>query len=178
MCPTLCDPMDLSSPWNHLGQNTGVGSLSLLQGIFPTQGLNPGLPALQADSLPAELPGKPKNTELGSLPLLQRIFSTQESNCGLLHYRRILYQLSYQGSLNPCFAANSCCQGWLSVCPGHTSPLLCFTTCTHDRGRMKMKWMKRLAKCPEFGSGDGIEECRLYLFIGCAGSSLLQAGFL
>ena len=33
----------LYSPWNSLGQNTGVGSLSLLQGIFPTQGLNPGL---------------------------------------------------------------------------------------------------------------------------------------
>ena len=30
--------------WNFPGQNTGVGSLSLLQGIFPTQGLNPGLP--------------------------------------------------------------------------------------------------------------------------------------
>ena len=34
----------LYSPWNSLGQNTGVGSLSLLQRIFPTQGLNPGLP--------------------------------------------------------------------------------------------------------------------------------------
>ena len=32
------------SPWNSPGQNTGVGSLSLLQGIFPTQGLNLGLP--------------------------------------------------------------------------------------------------------------------------------------
>ena len=32
------------SPWNSLGQNTGVGSLFLLQGIFPTQGSNPGLP--------------------------------------------------------------------------------------------------------------------------------------
>ena len=31
------------SPWNFPGQNIGVGSLSLLQGIFPTQGLNPGL---------------------------------------------------------------------------------------------------------------------------------------
>ena len=31
-------------PWNSSGQNTGVGSLSLLQRIFPTQGLNPGLP--------------------------------------------------------------------------------------------------------------------------------------
>ena len=32
------------SPWSSLGQNTGVGSLSFLQRIFPTQGLNPGLP--------------------------------------------------------------------------------------------------------------------------------------
>ena len=31
------------SPWNSPDQNTGVGSLSLLQGIFPTQGLNPGV---------------------------------------------------------------------------------------------------------------------------------------
>ena len=34
----------LYSPWNSPGQNAGVGSLSLLQGIFPTQGSNPGLP--------------------------------------------------------------------------------------------------------------------------------------
>ena len=34
----------LHSPWNSPGQNTGVGSHSLLQGIFPTQGSNPGLP--------------------------------------------------------------------------------------------------------------------------------------
>ena len=39
---TLCDPMDYTR--NSPGQNTGVGSLSLLQGIFPTQGLNLGLP--------------------------------------------------------------------------------------------------------------------------------------
>ena len=32
------------SPWNTPGKNTGVGSLSNLQGIFPTQGSNPGLP--------------------------------------------------------------------------------------------------------------------------------------
>ena len=33
-----------TSPWNSWGWNTGVHSLSLLQGIFPTQGSNPGLP--------------------------------------------------------------------------------------------------------------------------------------
>ena len=37
-------PHGLDSPWNSPGHNTGVGSLSLLQGIFPTQGSNPGLP--------------------------------------------------------------------------------------------------------------------------------------
>ena len=49
---------DSVTPWNSPGQNAGVGSCSLLQGIFPTQGSNPGL-AL---------------------------------------WKRILYQLSYQGS--------------------------------------------------------------------------------
>ena len=37
-------PHRLYGPWNSPGQNTGVGSCFLLQGIFPTQGLNPGLP--------------------------------------------------------------------------------------------------------------------------------------
>ena len=37
-------PRGLHSPWNSPGQNTGVGSLSLLQEIFPTQASNPGLP--------------------------------------------------------------------------------------------------------------------------------------
>ena len=54
-CLALCHPMDYS-PWNSLGQNTGIGSLSLLQGIFPTQ----DQPTLQADSLPAKPQGKPK----------------------------------------------------------------------------------------------------------------------
>ena len=37
-------PHRVYSPWNFPGQNSGVGSLLLLQRIFPTQGLNPGLP--------------------------------------------------------------------------------------------------------------------------------------
>ena len=45
LCPTFWDPMDCNlCPWNSPGKNTGVGSHSLLQGIFPTQGSNPGLP--------------------------------------------------------------------------------------------------------------------------------------
>ena len=75
---------------------------------FPTPGYlpDPGIesmslvsPALQVDSLPAEPQGKPKTTGVGSPSLLQWIFLTQELNQGLLRCRRILYQLSYQGSL-------------------------------------------------------------------------------
>ena len=48
LCSTLCElnciVHGLYSPWGSLGQNTGMGSPSLLWGIFPTQGSNPGLP--------------------------------------------------------------------------------------------------------------------------------------
>ena len=144
-CLTLCDPMDWSPPGSYVpgdspGKNTRVGCQALLQGIFLTQRLNPGLPhcgrilyhlshqggprileweaypfsrgysqcrnqtgspalqvdslpaklsgkpnnnipnpgirprspTLQADSIPAEPPGKSKNTRVGSLSLLQR----------------------------------------------------------------------------------------------------------
>ena len=64
-------------------------------GDLPNPGIKPRSPTLQADSLPAEPQGKPKNTGMGSLSLLPWIFLTQESNRGLLHCRRILYQLSY-----------------------------------------------------------------------------------
>ena len=64
---------------------------------LPNPGIEPRSPALQADS-PAESQGKPKNPGVGSLSLLQWIFLTQESNQGLLHCRRILYQLSHKGS--------------------------------------------------------------------------------
>ena len=48
-CPTLCDPMNGSPPGssvhgNSPGKNAGVGCHALLQGIFLTQGWNPGFP--------------------------------------------------------------------------------------------------------------------------------------
>ena len=49
-------PHGLYTPWNSPGQNTGVGSLSLLQWIFPTQGLNPGL--LHCRQIPYQLSHK------------------------------------------------------------------------------------------------------------------------
>ena len=102
-CPTLCNLVDSSPSGSSVhgdspGEKIGVGCHALLQGIVPTQGWNPGPPALQVDSLPTEPPEKPKNTGVDSLSLLQWIFPTQEMNWGLLHCRQILYQLSYQGS--------------------------------------------------------------------------------
>ena len=91
-------PYGLGSPWNSPGQNIGVDNCSLLQGDLPNPGIEPRSAALQADSLPAELQGKPKNTGVGGLSLLQGIFPTRELNRSLLHYRQILYQLIYEQS--------------------------------------------------------------------------------
>ena len=59
-CSVVSDSLQWTpySPWNSPGQNTGVGSHSLLWGNLPNPGIEPRLPALQADSLPAEPQGK------------------------------------------------------------------------------------------------------------------------
>ena len=60
------------SPWNSPGQDIGVGSLSLLQGIFPTQRSNPGLPHCR-ESLPAEPQGKPSGMEEAEIKLARAL---------------------------------------------------------------------------------------------------------
>ena len=92
LCPTLCHPMDYT-----VHRILQARILEWVAFPFSRESSQPKSPALQADSLPAEPQGKPKNTRVGSLSLLQGIFLTQESNQGLLHCRRILYQLSHQG---------------------------------------------------------------------------------
>ena len=75
----------------------GILQASILEWVvfpFSRKSSKPRSHTLQADSLPAKPPGKPKNTGVSNLSLLQWIFPTQESNRGLLHCRRILYQLS------------------------------------------------------------------------------------
>ena len=98
-CVWLCDPMDYTV---H-----GILQARMLEWVASpfSRGSSqprdwPRSPALQVHSLPAEPQGKPKNTGVSILSLLQWIFMTQESNWGLLHCRRILYQLSYWGSPN------------------------------------------------------------------------------
>ena len=64
--PILCYPMDYT--WNSPGQNTGAVSLSLLQGIFPTQGLNPGLLHCRQILYQLSHQGSPRILEWGASP--------------------------------------------------------------------------------------------------------------
>ena len=77
---------------------TGMCSLSLLQGIFLTQGSNPGLPHHRWILSQLSHKGSPRTLEWVAYPFSSGLgFLTQESDWGLLHCRRILYQLRYQG---------------------------------------------------------------------------------
>ena len=62
-------PHGLYSPWNSLGQNTGVDSLSFLQGVFPTQGSNPGLPPYSRILYQLSHKGSPKILEWVAYPI-------------------------------------------------------------------------------------------------------------
>ena len=71
VCSVVSDslqPHRLHGPWNSPGQNTGVGSLSLLQGIFPTQGSNPGLPHCGRILYPVSHQGSPRILEWVAYP--------------------------------------------------------------------------------------------------------------
>ena len=91
------EPTRLLCPWNSAGQNTGVGSHSLLQGDLPNPGIEPRSPALQAEPLPTELPGKPQCWSLIIIVVVQllshvQLFATlwtaarQASGFCVLHY--------------------------------------------------------------------------------------------
>ena len=99
--PTLCDTIDCSPPgssvhWGFSRQEYWSGLPFPSPGHLPDSRIKPSSPALQADSLPSEPPGKSKNTGVGCHSLLQGIFPSQGSNPALLHCRQILYHLSYQ----------------------------------------------------------------------------------
>ena len=97
-------------------------------GYLPDPGIEPGSPALEADALTPEPPGKPReeaqvmsnslrphglsparllspwdfpgnSTGVDCHFLLQEVFPTQGSNPGLPHCRQTLYHLSHQGSI-------------------------------------------------------------------------------
>ena len=71
LCPTFCDSTDCSSPGSSFhgdspGKNTGVGCHAFLQGIFPTQVLNPGFPHCRWITYHLSHQGRPPLTSLSS----------------------------------------------------------------------------------------------------------------
>ena len=72
--PSGPKPARLLCPWNSPGQNIGVGSLSLLQGIFPTLGSNPGLPHCRQILYQLSHQGSPRILEWVAYPFCRRSF--------------------------------------------------------------------------------------------------------
>ena len=91
LCPALrlhgLQPVRFFCPWNSPGQNTGVGSHSLLQGIFPTQRSNPGLPQCRQILYYLSHQGSPqwtKDAYVFSLAFLFLACYGAQSDCNLL----------------------------------------------------------------------------------------------
>ena len=95
-CPTLHDPMDYTVHGIFQARILDWIAFPFSRRIFPTRGLNPGLP--HSRQILYQLSHKVQEYGVGSLCPLQCISPTQESNWSLLHCRQILYQLNYQGS--------------------------------------------------------------------------------
>ena len=68
VCLTLCDPIDYTVHGIHSRKNIGAGSLPLLQGVFPTQGLNPGLPHCRRVLYQMSHKGSPRMLEWVAYP--------------------------------------------------------------------------------------------------------------
>ena len=90
-------PSRLLCPWEFSGQEYWSELPCSPPGDLPNPGVEPRSPTRQTDCLLSESPGKAHNTGVGSLSLLQGNFRNKELNWGLLHCRRSLSQLSYQG---------------------------------------------------------------------------------
>ena len=100
----------LFCPWDFLGKSTGVGCYFLLQGIFPTQGSNPGLLHCRQMLYRLSHQGShhglysSRNFPAQNTGVCSLFFSrgpsqpSQWSNLGLQHCRQMLYQLSHKGS--------------------------------------------------------------------------------
>ena len=94
-------PNVLYSPWNSPGQNTGVSSLSLLQGIFPNQGSNPGLPHCRQIIYQLSHKGSPYNPHrLGRYQLNTRSLSISEVQGTILNNKQITFSSLSRSYLN------------------------------------------------------------------------------
>ena len=96
-CLTLCDSRDYTVHGILQVRILEWVALSLLQGVFPTQGSNPRLPHCRQILHQLSHKGSPRILEWVAYPFSSRS-SRSRNGTGVLHCRRILYQLSYEGS--------------------------------------------------------------------------------
>ena len=96
-CLTL-QPHGLHRPWNSPGQNTGMGSLSLHQGIFPTQGSNPGLLHCRRILYCLSHQGSLRILEWVAFPFSRGSSQLRDRTQVSRHCRWVLYQLNHKGS--------------------------------------------------------------------------------
>ena len=109
-CLTLCEPMDCSLPGSSvhgdsLGENTRVGCHALLQGIFPIQGLNPGLPHCRRILY-----------HLNHQESLCKVYFQIKMPPTLVQKQNRLFWENHQ------LASNKCLHGWIHLCV-YVSPL-------------------------------------------------------
>ena len=140
-------PHGLYSPWNSPGQDTEVGSLSLLQGIFPTQWSNPGLPHCRQILYQLSHKGSPRILEWVTYP-----FSSGSSrprnwtgvSC-IAGGGRILYQLSYEGS--PHIPRKGIALNVISItlsCPALCDPMVYSPPGSSVHGIVQARLLKRV----------------------------------
>ena len=109
----------LYSPWNSPGQNTGVGNLSLLQEIFPTQGLNPGLPHCRQILYQLSHKGSPRILEGVAFPFSGESSRPGGGTCVLISFAlpsgsfatSTTWEVLLRTLLNKIFISKSPCQG-------------------------------------------------------------------
>ena len=123
------------SPWNSLGQNPGVGSLSLLQGIFPTQESYPGLPFCR------------RNILFGHFFFFKSV-QHWHAVVVLIYCHRSLTPVSFKPSL----AISTC---WLTTC------LTIFFNCTHQSKAIYKQL--QLTEPQKYVSVIGVEREKLLL---------------
>ena len=139
-CRTLCESM--YSPWNSPVQNTGVGSLSLLQGIFPTQRSNPGLPHCRWILYQLSHKGSPRTLEWVAYPFSSG--SSQPRN--LTGVSCIAGRFFTNWAIREALAHS---RYWLRLYPWPNSSLLCglFLTRSHKWSSMSILHLPNL-HCP------------------------------
>ena len=92
-------PHGLYSPWNSPGQNTEVGTLSLLQGIFSTQASNPGLPHCRQILYQLNHSGSPRVLEWVAYPFSSTSSWPRNQTRVSCIAGWFFYQLNYQGNV-------------------------------------------------------------------------------